>query len=166
MTVGALVECGFTGSVFSSPEILQRVIEMIQLSKATFPSANPSGIINCGSDPSPVKGILVDIKIPPEVMVGDIVAMTSQACSAVNGTGPIAGTKATFTQPVKQSTKKLQFNVEPYETLIKPILGHAQGNGSLLVSYVVTRDNSVIGTSPLSFVIVGLMLPDGESCPE
>jgi len=138
---------------------------MIQLSEATFPSA-PSGIISCGSNPSPLKGILVNVETHPELVVGDVITLTSQACSAVNGTGPIAGTKATFTQPVKQSTKKLQFNVEPYETLIKPILGHAQGNGSLLVSYVVTRDNSVIGTSPLSFVIVGLMLPDGESCPE
>jgi hypothetical protein len=165
MTVGALVEDGFTGNVFLQPEILHGVIGMIQLSKATFPSANLSGVINCESSPRPVKGILVDVEIPPGVMAGDIVELTSQACSSLNGMGPIAGTEATFTQPVTQSTPKLQFNVGPYNTLIKPILDHTDGSGSLLVSYVVKR-GPVIGTSPKSFVIVTLRQTDGEPCPE
>lgn len=147
-------------------EIFQGIIEMIELSKATFPSANLSGFISCVSDPSPVKGVLVDVKISPEVMEGDIIELTSQACSSLNGMVPIAGTEATFTQAVTQSTPKLQFNVEPYKTLIKPILEHSNGSGSLLVRYVVKRGPSIIGTSPESFVKVALTQPNGEPCAE
>jgi len=150
----------------TQPEILQGIIEMIEPSKATFPSANPSGFIHCGSAPSPVECILVDVKIPPGVMAGDIVELRSQACSTLNGMGGIAGTEATFTQTVTQSTPYLRFRVEPYGKLIKPILKYPNGSGSLLVRYVITRGSSIIATSPESIVKVALTQPNGEPCPE
>ncbi|WP_426237774.1 hypothetical protein [Pseudomonas sp. TWP3-2] len=135
---------------------------MSELPPAKFLDANLHNYINCATIPSPVEGIRVRAQLPNDVMAGAIITLRSQACKGLDGTNPIAGTDAKFTEEVKSPITFADFNIAPYSTTIKPV-GEF---GSLLVSWTITHPDGSIVQSPPSLVKVAIGVPGGGTCPE
>lgn len=135
---------------------------MIELTAATFPSAN-HGFIACSSNPSPVNGVPVRIMIQPGMMAGDRIELKTQGYSTANGMDPVPGTETTgvYTLGSIGGESFVELNVGPYATAIKPIR-----SGSLGAQYSVERNGVDIGESKRALVKIDLNLPGGGTCPE
>lgn len=136
---------------------------MIELTAATFPSADRFNYINCTSTPSPVEAVPVRIEIQPDMVSGDVIELRTQGFSNSDGTQPVAGTQTKVVHLLGSidAEKFVELNIGPYVTAIKPI-----ESGSLDANYSVKRNGVVIGNSKRALVKVDLKMPSGGTCPE
>jgi hypothetical protein len=136
---------------------------MIELTAATFPSADRFNYINCTSEPSPVKAVPVRIEIQPDMVSGDVIELQTRGFSDSDGTQPVPGTQTSFVHVLGSidARKFVELIIGPYATAIKPIK-----SGSLDAKYSVKRKGDLIGTSKRALVKLDLKMPGGGTCPE
>ncbi|MBC3270433.1 hypothetical protein HU765_10895 [Pseudomonas sp. SWRI81] len=138
------------------------IIVIENLPEPTFPHANMHGQLHCCSKPRLWEGVFVHISGNAAFDEDDIVELSWQGCSGLNGTDPIDGTDETFktTLTAEQAREGFDVHVSDYERLIAPMVN----DGSALCSYHLKKANGGIGNSMPEFVLINRTWPSGAVC--
>lgn len=138
------------------------IVVIRNLPEPTFPHAGKHGVLHCCARPRLWKGVWVHVEGNTAFDKDDIVELTWQGCSGMNGTSPIAGTDYSFETELtaEQARDGFDVHVSDYERLIAPMVN----NGSALCRYHLRKANGGIGESRPDFVVINRTMPSGEIC--